>query len=85
MFEAIQSGLSSALRNLSGRGKLTEANMREGLKLVERALLEADVSYSVVKDFMARVTEEAVGEKGCCNRFGPSSRWSAPSIVNSST
>ena len=46
MFESIQSGLSSALRTLAGRGKLTEANMREGLKLVERALLEADVSYS---------------------------------------
>ena len=63
MFEAIQSGLSSALKTLSGRGKLTEANMREGLRLVERALLEADVSYSVVKDFMAKVTDEAVGEK----------------------
>jgi signal recognition particle subunit SRP54 len=63
MFEAIQSGLSSALKTLSGKGKLTEANMREGLKLVERALLEADVSYSVVKDFMGKVTDEAVGEK----------------------
>jgi signal recognition particle subunit SRP54 len=63
MFESIQSGLSSALRTLAGRGKLTESNMRDGLKLVERALLEADVSYSVVKDFMTKVTAEAVGEK----------------------
>ncbi|HEV3415513.1 MAG TPA: signal recognition particle protein [Pirellulales bacterium] len=63
MFEAIQNGLSGALRKLSGRGKLSEANMREGLKEVERALLEADVSYSVVKEFMDRVTQEAVGEK----------------------
>ena len=37
--------------------------MRDGLKLVEQSLLEADVSYSVVKDFMARVTEQAMGEK----------------------
>ena len=35
--------------------------MREGLQLVEQALLEADVSYTVVKEFMARVTDEAVG------------------------
>ena len=45
MFEAIQSGLSSALKTLSGKGKLTEGNMREGLKLVERALLEADIAF----------------------------------------
>jgi signal recognition particle subunit SRP54 len=63
MFESIQEGLSSALRSLSGKGKLTESNMREGLRSVEQALLEADVSYSVVRDFMARVSEEAVGER----------------------
>ena len=54
MFEAIQDGLASAFRTLRGKGKLSEANMREGLKLVQRALLEADVSYPVVKDFMDR-------------------------------
>jgi len=63
MFESIQTGLQSALKNLAGKGKLTEANMREGLKLVENSLLEADVSYSVVQDFMARVSEKALGEK----------------------
>ena len=63
MFESLQEGLSSALKTLRGKGKLTESNMRDGLDLVEKALLEADVSYSVVKDFMARVTEQAVGEK----------------------
>jgi signal recognition particle subunit SRP54 len=62
MFDSLQESLSSALRTLSGRGKLTESNMREGLALVERALLEADVSYTVVKDFIRRVSEEAVGE-----------------------
>jgi signal recognition particle subunit SRP54 len=48
---------------LQGKAKLSEANMREGLALVEQSLLEADVSYSVVKDFVARVAEQAMGEK----------------------
>jgi signal recognition particle subunit SRP54 len=63
MFESLQEGLSSALKTLRGKGKLTESNMRDGLALVEKALLEADVSYSVVKDFIARVSEKALGEK----------------------
>ena len=63
MFESLQDGLSSALRSLRGKGKLTESNMREGLRNVEQALLEADVSFQVVRDFMGRVTEQSIGEK----------------------
>src|SRR3990167_1819050 len=63
MFESLQQGLQAALKTLRGKGKLTEGNMRDGLKLVEQSLLEADVSYSVVTDFMARVAERAVGDK----------------------
>jgi signal recognition particle subunit SRP54 len=63
MFESLQTGLRSALKTLQGKAKLTEANMRDGLALVEQSLLEADVSYSVVKDFVARVAEKAMGEK----------------------
>lgn len=63
MFESLQQGLSSAFKTLRGKGKLTESNMREGLDLVQQALLEADVSYSVVKDFISRVSEKALGEK----------------------
>ena len=63
MFDSLQQGLQSAFKSLRGKGKLTEANMRDGLKLVEQSLLDADVSYAVVKDFMARVSEEALGEK----------------------
>jgi signal recognition particle subunit SRP54 len=63
MFDTLQEGLQSAFKSLRGKGQLTEANMRDGLKLVEQSLLEADVSYSVVKDFMARVAEDALGEK----------------------
>ena len=62
MLDSLQDGLRSALKTLRGKGRLTEANMREGLKMVESALLEADVSYSVVKDFMSDVTEKAVGQ-----------------------
>jgi len=63
MFEALQDGLGSALKTLRGQGKLTESNMRDGLKLVEKSLLEADVSFQVVRDFMSSVLEQAVGEK----------------------
>ncbi len=62
MFESLQESLSSAIRSLRGKGRLTESNMRDGLELVRRALLEADVSLSVVKDFMGHVSEQAVGE-----------------------
>lgn len=63
MFESIQENLSSALRSLAGKAKLSEANMREGLGLVQKALLEADVNIEVVKEFIAKVSEQAVGEK----------------------
>jgi len=63
MFESLRDGLTSAMKSLRGHGKLTEGNMRDGLKLVEQSLLEADVSYSVVQDFMGKVSERATGEK----------------------
>jgi signal recognition particle subunit SRP54 len=63
MFEGLRNGLAEALRKLSGRGRLTEANIRDGLREVRRVLLEADVHYDVVGDFIARVTERAVGQE----------------------
>ena len=63
MFGNLQDGLQSAFKSLRGKGKLSESNMRDGLKLVEQSLLEADVSFDVVRDFMGRVTEQALGEK----------------------
>lgn len=71
MFDSLQNGLQTALKTLSGKGKLTEKNMRDGLALVEQALLEADVSYSVVKDFMEQVTEQALGQR-VLNSLNPS-------------
>jgi len=63
MFENLQDGLKSAFKSLRGKGKRSEGNMRDGLRLVERSLPEADVSYSVVKEFMEHVSEKALGEK----------------------
>ena len=63
MFDSLSEGLQSAFKSLRGKGKLTEGNMREGLQTVERALLEADVSYPVVQSFMEHVTERALGQR----------------------
>src|SRR5215470_14831090 len=63
MFEGIQRGLSEALKKLRGRGRLTEANMREGLQEVRRALLDADVNFTVANDFIKRVADKAAGQE----------------------
>ena len=63
MFDSLQDGLKGAFKSLRGKGKMTEGNMRDGLKMVEQSLLDADVSIDVVKSFMASVTEKALGEK----------------------
>ena len=62
-FEGLSQKLSSALSKLTGRGKLTEQAVREGMREVRMALLEADVNYLVVKDFCKRVTERCVGQQ----------------------
>src|SRR5262249_31387457 len=62
MFEGIQKGLTEALKKLRGRGRLTEANIRDGLLEVRKALLDADVNYTVANDFIGRVTEKSIGQ-----------------------
>src|SRR6266478_31776 len=62
MFESIQRGLSDALKKLRGRGRLSEANVRDGLQEVRTALLDADVNFTVANDFIARVTERSLGQ-----------------------
>src|SRR5947208_15647700 len=62
MFETVTRGLSDALKKLRGRGRLTADNIREGLREVRRALLEADVNFTVVNEFVRRVEEKAVGQ-----------------------
>jgi signal recognition particle subunit SRP54 len=63
MFEGIQRGLADALKKLRGRGRLTEANVKEGLREVRKALLDADVNFTVANEFIGRVTEKSVGQE----------------------
>lgn len=63
MFESLSDGLQSAFKSLTGKGKLTESNMREGLDIVQKSLLDADVSYPVVQDFMEQVSKQALGKR----------------------
>ena len=61
MFENLSDRLSRTTAALKGRGRLTEDNIRDTLRAVRMALLEADVALPVVRDFVARVKERAVG------------------------
>ena len=63
MFENLTERLSKSLRTISGRGRLTEENIKETLREVRMALLEADVALPVVKEFVNRVKERAVGQE----------------------
>jgi len=62
VFEALTDRLQGIVRNLTGQGRLSPENIRDSLRDVRRALLEADVQVSVAKDFVARVEGRAVGE-----------------------
>ncbi len=61
MFESLTGKLNSVFRSLSGRGRITEANISDAMRDVRKALLEADVNYDVVKKFCKDVTEAAIG------------------------
>ncbi|MGL5008062.1 MAG: signal recognition particle protein [Plesiomonas sp.] len=63
MFENLSDRLSRTLRNISGRGRLTDENIKDTLREVRMALLEADVALPVVREFIARVKERAVGQE----------------------
>ena len=60
-FEGLSEKLNSVFKKLKSRGKLSEADVRASMREVRLALLEADVSYKVVKDFVAKVTERCIG------------------------
>ena len=60
-FEGLTEKLSAAFQRLRGKGRLSEADVKEAMREIRLALLEADVSYKVVKDFVAKVSERAVG------------------------
>lgn len=60
-FEGLTEKLTNAFKKLRGKGRLTESDVKGAMREIRMALLEADVSYKVVKDFVARVSERAVG------------------------
>ncbi|MBE5810983.1 MAG: signal recognition particle protein [Clostridiales bacterium] len=62
-FEGLTEKLQGALRKLSSKGKLTEQSVKEGMREVRMALLEADVNYAVAKDFIKKVTERCIGQE----------------------
>lgn len=62
VFESLADRLQNAFSNLRGKGKLNEKDVKEAMREVKLALLEADVNYKVVKDFVKTVTERAIGE-----------------------
>ncbi|MEI6776103.1 MAG: signal recognition particle protein [Chloroflexales bacterium] len=62
MFESLSDRLQTVFQKLGSKGKLTEDDVREAMKQVRLALLEADVNFKVVKDFVAKVTELSIGE-----------------------
>ena len=61
-FEGLTAKLSAAFKKLRGKGRLTEGDIKEAMREIRLALLEADVSYKVVKDFVKSVSERCVGQ-----------------------
>ena len=62
-FEGLTQKLQNALGKMTGKGKLSEQDVKEGMREIRMALLEADVNYAVAKDFIKRVTEKCVGQE----------------------
>lgn len=63
MFQSLADKMAEAFKKFKGKGKLTEKDVKEGMREIKLALLEADVSFKVVKDFINAVTERAVGSE----------------------
>src|SRR3954452_4921625 len=63
MFDALSDRLRTTLGKLTGHGRISEADVEAAMREVRLALLEADVNYKVVKDFVARVKERAIGNE----------------------
>ena len=60
-FESLTEKLSATFKRLRGKGRLSEADVKQAMKEIKMALLEADVNFKVVKNFVATVSERAVG------------------------
>ena len=60
-FEGLTERLQNAMRKLRGKGKVSESDLRETMREIRLALLEADVNFTVVKDFVKQVRDRAMG------------------------
>ena len=69
-FDSLSDKLQNIFKNLRGKGRLSEADVKAALKEVKMALLEADVNFKVVKQFVKRSEERRVG-KECRSRWSP--------------
>jgi len=85
MFENLSDKLQRVFKNLRGEGKLSAANMEEALREIRVALLEADVHFKVVKQFIEQVKDKAMGEEVLTRRgvlipvqYGWLNHWSMP-------
>jgi len=63
MFQSLQDKINAAFKKFKNKGKLTEKDVKEGMREIKLALLEADVNFKVVRDFINLVTERAVGSE----------------------
>ena len=63
VFEGLADKLQQTFKKLRGKGKLTEVDVNEAMREVRMALLEADVNFKVVKDFIAKIKEQAIGQE----------------------
>ena len=61
MFEYMGDRISNAIKNIKGMGKITEDNISDAMREIRMALLEADVNYDVVKEFIRNIKEKALG------------------------
>ena len=69
MFDNLTERLGQSLRNIAGSGRLNEDNIKDTLREVRMALLEADVALPVVKDFVERVKTQALGPAENCRAW----------------
>ena len=62
-FESLSAKLQATIKRLRGQTRVSEKDVKEFMREIRLALLEADVNYKVVKDFISKVSEKAVGQK----------------------
>ena len=74
MFDNLSDKLNAAFKKLKGQGKLTEANIKDGLREVRMALLEADVNYKVVKNLIEAIRIRAIGQE-VMTSLTPGNKW----------